>query len=327
MEKILINTYLINKKMKLSIVATLYQSALYVQEFHRRVSSAARLVAGNNYEIILVNDGSTDSSLDVAIKLAYVDRHLVVVDLSRNFGHHKAMMTGLSYANGEDVFLIDIDLEEDPELLVSFFEYKQAHKCDVVYGVQEIRRGGFIEKWSGIFFYKIFNNLTDLNLKMNIAVVRLMSRRYVQALLQHKEKELFIAGLWAITGYNQIPLNITKHSSSPTTYSIGKKISQAIIAITSFSSKPLIYIFLVGNVIFFMSILYTGFLVYKWFFLARAVDGYTSIMVSVWVLGGLTLMSLGVVGIYLTKIYSETKGRPYTIVRDVYGGKHLKDLV
>ena len=313
--------------MKLSVVATLYQSAAHIQEFHERISRSARSIAKNDYEIVLVNDGSTDDSLNIAINLANHDPHLTVVDLSRNFGHHKAMMTGLSYVDGDIIFLIDSDLEEDPELLNQFFEFKLVNDCDVVYGFQNQRRGKIFEKWSGIFFYFIFNKLTNLRLTRNIAVARLMSRRYVKALLRHEESELFIAGLWEITGYVQLPLNITKHSSSPTTYSFTKKLSQAINAITSFSSKPLIYIFLVGNFIFLTSIFYAIFLIYKWFFLARPVNGYTSIMVSVWMLGGLTLVSLGVVGIYLAKVYSEAKRRPYTIVRDVYKKNSMQKSV
>lgn len=111
--------------MKLSIVATLYQSASYIEEFHSRVSAAAKECAGDDYEIVLVNDGSPDNSLDIAISLTEQDSHVVLVDLSRNFGHHKAMMTGLSQSKGDQVFLIDSDLEEDPECLLSFSEQLQ----------------------------------------------------------------------------------------------------------------------------------------------------------------------------------------------------------
>src|SRR5450631_3293689 len=109
--------------MKLSIVATLYQSSLHIDEFHRRAGTAAQRLVGSDYEIILVNDGSRDDSLDLAVAISRHDRHVIVVDLSRNFGHHKAMMTGLAHAQGDRVFLIDSDLEEEPEWLETFADY------------------------------------------------------------------------------------------------------------------------------------------------------------------------------------------------------------
>ena len=126
--------------MKLSIVTTLYMSAEYIEEFCRRAKVSASELVGEDYEIILVNDGSPDNSLEIAINLCNLDQHMVVVDLSRNFGHHKAMMTGLAQAIGDQIYLIDSDLEEEPEWLVSFEEKLQSEQCDVVYGVQSKRK-------------------------------------------------------------------------------------------------------------------------------------------------------------------------------------------
>ena len=123
--------------MKLSIVATLYRSAPHLREFHQRATQAASALAGNDYEIVLVNDGSPDNSLDMAVELTKQDPHVVVVDLSRNFGHHKAMLAGLTYARGERVFLIDSDLEEEPEWLGDFAQTMARESADVIYGVQE----------------------------------------------------------------------------------------------------------------------------------------------------------------------------------------------
>ena len=122
--------------MKLSVVATLYQSAAYIAEFHQRASAAAKQLAGEDYEIVLVNDGSPDNSLDLAVHLTESDRHVVVIDLSRNFGHHKAMRAGLEHAKGEIIFLIDSDWEEEPDWLISFSEQMATEKSDVVYGVR-----------------------------------------------------------------------------------------------------------------------------------------------------------------------------------------------
>lgn len=311
--------------MKLSIVATLYHSAPYIIEFCQRVSAAATQLVGGDYEIILVNDGSPDNSLDVAVQLAELDTHMIVVDLSRNFGHHKAMMTGMAHTQGDRVFLIDIDLEEDPEWILKFFEQMQIEKCDVVYGIQDRRKGDFFERLNGALFYRVFRMLTQLDIPDNIVVARLMTRRYVNALLQHRESELFMAGLWLITGFDQRAQTVIKHSTSKTTYTLWKKLALFVNSITSFSSAPLVGIFFIGSIIFLLACLYTIYLVVNWLFLAFPPSGYTSLMASIWLLGGMMIAFIGIIGIYLSRIYSETKQRPYTIIRCVYGSKINKE--
>ncbi|MEO5328897.1 MAG: glycosyltransferase family 2 protein [Magnetococcus sp. THC-1_WYH] len=304
--------------MNLSIVATLYQSASYIDEFHQRASAVARQLVGDDYEIVLVNDGSPDNSLDLAINLTEEDAHVVVVDLSRNFGHHKAMMTGLANATGERVFLIDSDLEEEPEWLVGFADQMLADPCDVVYGVQEQRKGSWFERWSGQWFYRFFKALTGLALPENVVTARLMSRRYVEGLLLHEEREVFMAGLWHITGFVQRPQAVKKHSTSETTYTLRRKMSLLVNAVTSFSNAPLVSIFYIGVSISLFALFYIAYLFTHWLLLARPLSGWTSVMASIWLLGGMVISFIGVVGIYLSKIFSETKRRPYTIVRQVY---------
>lgn len=307
--------------MKLSIVATLYQSAPYIAEFHQRASAAARELVGDDYEIVLVNDGSPDISLDLAIKLTEDDAHVVVVDLSRNFGHHKAMMTGLAHARGERVFLVDSDLEEEPECLIGFADQMLADSCDVVYGVQKKRKGNWFERWSGQWFYRFFKALTGMALPENVVTARLMSRRYVDALLRHEEREIFMAGLWHITGFVQRPQTVKKHSTSETTYTFRRKMSLLVNSVTSFSNAPLVSIFYIGVSISLFALLYITYLFIQWVFLARPLSGWTSVMASIWLLGGMVISFIGVVGIYLSKVFSETKQRPYTIVRQVHAKK------
>lgn len=307
--------------MKLSVVATLYQSARYIAEFHQRASAVARQLVDDDYEIVLVNDGSPDNSLDLAVQLAESDGHVVVVDLSRNFGHHKAMMTGLAHAQGERIFLIDSDLEEEPEWLQSFTQTMSAEQCDVVYGVQESRKGSWFERWSGQWFYRFFRALTGLALPENIVTARLLTRRYVDALLLHKEREVFMAGLWHITGFVQCPHTVKKHSTSDTTYTFRRKMSLLVNSVTSFSNAPLVSIFYIGISISIFSTLYIVYLFIHWIFLAKPLSGWTSVMASIWLLGGMVISFIGVVGIYLSKIFSEAKQRPYTIVRQVYARK------
>jgi putative glycosyltransferase len=302
---------------ELSIVATLFRSAPHIDEFYARVTAAASSLTPA-FEIIFVNDGSPDDSLARARRLVERDERVRVIDLARNFGHHKAMMTGLAYARGNLVFLIDSDLEEDPELLGTFSETLRTENADVIYGVQRQRRGGAIERWSGWMFFKLFNLMSDVPIPENLVTVRLMTKRYVGALTAHTEREMTIAGLWALAGFAQVPVAIDKHMRSTTTYSFGHKVAGLVNAITSFSSRPLVFIFYLGVMIGALSSAAAAYLVVRRVFFGVLLPGWPSLIVSVWLLGGLMLASIGIVGIYLSKIFIETKQRPYTIVRDVY---------
>ena len=306
--------------MKFSIVATLYKSAPYIQEFYRRATISAQTLVNDDYEIILVNDGSPDNSLDLAIQLSQSDSHLVVIDLSRNFGHHKAMMTGLAHAQGDNIFLIDSDLEEEPELLELFYHQLSENKdCDVVYGVQKIRKGDFFEKLSGNVFYKIFRYLSDdIHLSENILTVRLMTRRYVKSLLQHGESQLFMAGILEITGYKQISVEITKYSKQETTYTLRKKLNLFVTAITSFSNKPLWLIFYTGILVTLVSLFFVVNITIRKLIFGIDIEGWTSIIVSVWFIGGLIICFMGIIGLYISIIFIETKKRPYVIIRQIY---------
>ncbi len=307
--------------MNLSIVATLYQSSPHISEFYERVSTAARLLVGDDYEIIFVNDGSPDNSLERAILFTEHDHHVVVVDLSRNFGHHRAMMTGLSYAKGQRIFLIDSDLEEDPELMGDFFLQIEKYSCDVVFGVQGERKGGWFERWSGQLFYYLFNLLTGLSLPKNMVTARLMTKRYVDALLRHEEREVFMGGLFHITGFDQRCQVIKKHNTSDTTYTFRKKLSLMINSIASFSNVPLIGIFYIGISISFLSLIYIAYLALNWIFIAKPISGWTSVISSIWLIGGMIISFIGVVGVYLSKIFLEVKQRPYSIVKHIYSRK------
>lgn len=304
--------------MKLSIVATLYQSAPYIAEFHQRATAVARRFAWDDYEIVLVNDGSPDNSLELAVQLTEADGHVVLVDLSRNFGHHKAMMTGLAASEGDHVFLIDSDLEEEPEWLLPFEEQMRQEASDVVYGVQARRKGGLFERITGWFFYRVFRWLTGIAQPDNIVTARLMTRRYVQALVAHQERELNIGGLWVATGFRQAQQTVRKHATSPTTYTLARKFSHMVNAVTSFSSLPLVFTFYAGLLISLSAAFFIAYLAFRFFFISTPPEGYTSIIASIWLFSGLIIFFVGIQGIYISKVFSEVKQRPYTIVRHVY---------
>lgn len=304
--------------MKLSIVATLYKSAEYVEEFYQRATDSAQELVGDDYEIILVNDGSPDNSLSLAIKLAEKDSHLIVVDLSRNFGHHKAMLSGLGHSRGEKIFLIDSDLEEEPEWLLKFSQKFQQEECDVVFGVQVKRKGNWFERFSGWLFYKLFNVLTGLALPKNPVTARLMTRRYLDAVLLHEEREISIGGIFIIVGFEQLPVEICKHSTSESTYSFGHKMTVMVDSITSFSNKPLVGIFYIGLMILAFSSINIIYLILNRLIFSAPLDGWTSVMASIWFLGGLIVLFIGIIGIYLSKVFTESKQRPNSIIRQIY---------
>ena len=302
--------------MLLSVVTTLYYSSPYVEEFYRRTQKSLQQIS-SDYEIIFVNDGSPDDSLEAVIALYEQDKRVKIIDLSRNFGHHKAIMTGLAHATGDLVFLIDSDLEEEPELLTLFYEEFGKCRTDVVYGVQKKRKGGRFEQISGKIYYFMFNLLTGYNATANVLTARLMTRDYVRALIEYKEQEFDIMGLWSLTGFKQTPVVVSKNFKGTSTYNIRRKISLFINTVTAFSNRPLLGMFLLGLIIFTLSGSFFVLMFFKHLFVGE-VEGWKLAAVSIWTLGGLIITCLGIIGIYISKIYIETKRRPYTIIRKIY---------
>ncbi len=301
----------------LSIVTTLYRSASHLDEFYRRASDAAAAL-GSDYEIVMVNDGSPDESLAAALAIHRRDARVRVVDLSRNFGHHVALMVALEHARGDLVFMIDSDLEESPEWLKEFFAALNGTGADVIYGVQDSRKGSWFERLSGWLFYEVASKRLGLPLPRNVVTARLMTRRYVDALLRFRERELTILALGAITGFEQRPMTVRKQARGRSTYTIARRISVLVNAVTSFSNRPLLMIFYLGCGIMATASLAATYLVWRRAIGGVGVAGWASLVVSVWFLGGLMIFCIGVVGIYLAKVFIEVKQRPYAIVRAQY---------
>jgi putative glycosyltransferase len=302
--------------MKVSIVTTLYKSEPYLVEFHRRIVAAASSLGGD-FEIVMVDDGSPDRSLQVALQIASADARVRVVELSRNFGHHKAMMTGLEVAQGDFVFLIDVDLEEDPDWLPLFWTTLHAEQVDVVYGFQLSRKGKVLERVGGAFHWWVIRHLSSYPIPQNLVTARLMTRQYVQSLILHREHKTAIGGLWAITGYRQRGLPVVKRSRGASSYSLGARIAMGFEGITSFSEKPLMLVFMLGAIIFAVALLGAMYLTVLRLS-GQLLSGWASVMVSIWMLGGLTIASMGILGLYVARIFIETKHRPYSIIRAVH---------
>jgi putative glycosyltransferase len=302
--------------MKLSIVTTLYKSGPYIGEFHRRASEAALRIT-DDYEIVMVDDGSPDNSLDIACTIARNDSRVRVVELSRNFGHHKALMTGLDHARGGLCFLIDSDLEEDPALVGRFFDMMQSNDCDVVFGYEQSRQRNTMKGAGGMIAWHLIDRLLSINVPHNHCTVRLMRREYVDALLLHRESNTVIGGLWVITGFRQIGAVISKRHRRETTYSFLVRAASLLNAVTSFSTVPLNLMVAFGMIVSFVSFAFGVFVILEKL-VHNSAAGWASLIVSIWFMGGIIVFCLGVIGIYISKIFIETKNRPYTIVRRVH---------
>ncbi len=195
--------------------------------------------------------------------------------------------------------------------------------ADVVFGVQIARQDSFLRRLPAWLFYKTFNALSDIRITENLVTMRLMKADYIAALLLHREREVTISGLWAITGFKQIALPIEKLCKGRSTYTFRRRVTRFIDDITAFSNRPLIVVFYLGVLVMMIATLAAAGLVFRRLVFGIGVTGWASLIVSIWLLGGLSIFSIGLVGIYISKIFIETKQRPYTIERKIYRSSQL----
>ncbi len=303
---------------KLSIVSTLYNSSGTVEDFINRAGVVAKNYASNDFEIILVDDGSKDDGLQKAIAKTELFPQLKVVELSRNFGHHNALREGIAHATGELIFMLDSDLEEEPELFPTFLEQLNS-TTDAVIGVQSNRKGGFLERVNGAIFWKVFNFLTDVKIPKNICTIRLMKKEVAQAILKFQESEFFFSGVQNLAGFHQVNLIIQKKSKGYSSYTLKRRIALMMNAISSFSSRPLIYLISLGTIVSLIAIVSGIILLFRKFALHADFQlGWSSLILSIWFLSGVIMSMTGILGIYVAKMFNEVKQRPNTIVRNIY---------
>lgn len=244
---------------------------------------------------------------------------IVLVDLSRNFGHHCAMHAGLRHARGDLALLIDCDLEVSSLILGEFRKKMEEVRCDMVYGFQEARKGGVFERASGGFFYKTFNLLSDIKIPENIATERLMARRYVDALLGLGDRNLFMGGMMSWVGLEQVGIPVTKKQrEGKSSYTLLRRIHLMVNAVSSFSALPLVWMFNVGMLITSASFVYLFYLLVRKVFFNDAMIGFTSVMAVMTLSLGILTTGLGILGIYLGKIFTQVQNRPTYIVKDIH---------
>jgi len=309
--------------MKLSAVTTLFHSYPFIEEFYQRMTAEIKKIT-DDYEIIFVNDGSPDNSSEAILQLQETDSSVILIDLSKNFGHHKALRTGLRFAEGDYIFMIDSDLEEDPELLSLFWkQLKNSKDTDVVFAVQKTRKGSWFEKVSGKLYYILFSMLSTTKYPVNTLTARIMSRRYLEALKGFEEKEADLWGLFVLTGFKEESITVNKKDKGKSTYTLRRKIGIAIDTITTLTHKPLYLITILGLIVTIASLL-NAFIVAIIYFRTGDVSSQTIIIGSIWLMGGLILTALGIISIYMSKMFLEVKNRPLNIIRKIYRRSHAK---
>jgi len=311
--------------MLISVVTTLYRSSPHLEEFYRRTLEAVRSASGNgdaDVELIFVEDGSPDDSAAKVREFLQRPTPATLVELSRNFGHHRAILTGLSFARGDLIFLIDCDLEEPPELFGEMLRTLERTRsepapADVVYAIPHRRKGGLFEQVSGELFYRVFNSLSDVQVPNNWMICRLMTARYVRALLSHHERELFLGGLFGITGFRQVAITAEKRHKGSTTWTLRRKLKVALQAVTAFSARPLWLLAGIGTLISAASAVAILYMIVRVTLLGMPYQaGWASTMVTISFFGGLNLLAIGIVGLYVAQVFAEVKGRP-CIVKEV----------
>ncbi len=297
----------------LSVVAPVYNEDATIDEFYGRVCSA---LAGLQFEIVLVDDGSTDGSAAELHKLASHDPRVRVVQLSRNFGHQTALTAGLDHARGDAVVMLDADLQDPPELIPLMLDHWRAG-CDVVYAVREQREGESRFKLATArWFYSLFDRLAQVELQHNSGDFRLLDRRALDALLSMRERNRFLRGMTVWVGYRQaaVPYTRDRRFAGKTKYTIPKMLRFSLDAISSFSHRPLQLATLLGFIISTLAFLAIP-IVIVLRILGSYLPGFSSLTIAVLLLGGIQLIAIGIIGEYVGRIYDEVKGRPLYLVR------------
>jgi glycosyltransferase involved in cell wall biosynthesis len=271
---------------------------------------------GVTAEVIYVNDGSRDATLDILYRQRAADPRVAVLNLSRNFGKEIAMTAGLDHSRGEATIIIDADLQDPPELIPELMA-RWSQGYDVVYATRLSRDGeSFLKRLSARYFYRVIGGMSPIEIPKDTGDFRLLSRRAVDALCRLREQHRFMKGLFAWIGYRQtaVTYHRDRRSAGATKWNYHKLWGLAVEGITSFSTAPLKVASYVGLVTATTAFLYASWIVYKTLLYGDPVAGYPSLMVAILFLGGVQLAAIGVLGEYLGRMFNETKGRPLYLV-------------
>jgi glycosyltransferase involved in cell wall biosynthesis len=308
---------------KLSIVVPMYNEADNLEAFFGALIPAVEQVT-DNYEVICVNDGSNDQTLELLKDRHRTNQRIKTIDLSRNFGKEAALSAGLYLASGDAVIPIDADLQDPPELIPQLVEkWHQGYRV-VLCERTDRRAENFLKRFTATLFYRLNQKLSDISIPINVGDFRLMDRQVVEALRQLPERTRFMKGLFAWLGYEQTQVGYIRHSrnTGSSKWRYWKLWNFALDGIFSFSTLPLRIWTYLGLVVACGAAFYMAFIIFKVLIMGVDVPGYASTLVFLLFFSGLNLIGLGILGEYVGRIYTEVKQRPLYLIKQTFGMQH-----
>ena len=316
-----------DKKIDISVIVPIFNEQKIIGELYDRLKATVSQIS-ENYEFIFVNDGSKDHSLLELLKLSELDERVFYINFSRNFGHQIAVTAGLDICKGKAVVIIDGDLQDPPELIADLYK-KYQEGYDIVYAKREKRMGEtFFKKITAKMFYRVMKKITSIDIPLDTGDFRLIDSKVVKYLKLMPEQNKFLRGQIAWLGFKQgeVLFNRDERKHGKTSYSFGKMLQFALDGITSFSDKPLQMVSMLGIFFSFVSFIIILYAVYSHFVLHQTITGWTSIIISTMFIGGVQLISIGVIGEYINRINRNVLNRPlYIVEKSNYNSEELED--
>lgn len=302
-----------------SVVIPVFNEEDNLELLHRRLSKVLQHSC-EDYEIILVDDGSRDNSLQVIMRLRKSNPRVKVISFSRNFGHQMAITAGIDYSSGDAVIVMDADLQDPPEVVPQLIE-KWREGYDTVYAIRESRKDPILKRAIAFVFYRLFNRISEVDVPVDAGDFRLMSRRVVDILRTMPERNRYLRGLASWVGFSQASISYARdeRSRGERKYTVWQSARLAVDGITSFSHFPLRFVTQLGLAVSLAGFLYGAIIIILGLFFGRVVPGWTTLMAAVIFLGGIQLIVIGVVGEYIGRIYVEVQRRPLYLIKQKIG--------
>ncbi len=304
-----------NPIVTISVVIPIYNEEEIIEKLFVRCIKSLKDIT-EDFEVICIDDGSSDKSLEKLENCHQLDKRFKVLTLSRNFGHQSALLAGLSETSGEYIAMIDGDLQDPPELIKTFYE-KALEGYDVVYAVRKKRKEGIFKKFAYWLYYRLLRSVSNVDIPLDSGDFSLISRRALKEILGASEQSLFIRGIRSWVGFKQIGIkyNREERTSGAPKYTLKKLFLLAYNGLFGFSKFPVKFIFILGLVVFLISTIYTFFLLFKFLFFGGIPEGFTSLILAIIGFSSVQLIALGLIGEYVLRIYDESRGRPLFIVK------------
>lgn len=303
---------------KISVVVPCFNESENIERSYERINQNIKKIS-NNFELIFVDDGSTDNSFAKLFAISKKDKNLKIVKLSRNFGHQNAIFAGLENTSGDCIFIIDADLQDPPELFTEMYKKWKDEGYHVVFGIRKKRKESFLKRFVYLIYHKIFNLFSNLNNNNDLADFSLIDKKIKNHLINLKEKNIYFRGLRNWVGFRQTGIEYTRESRNfgKSKYTLFKLYNLALNGITNFSTKPLSLIFFLGLIIFIFSLLVIIFYLFQKIYnfeflgvLPDQVPGFYTLVIIVILFGSFNLICLGLIGEYIGRLYEEVKSRP-----------------